>query len=347
VRFRKPIACERLIWVCLLALSSFYTPPARGQDPAPETGPTMFPGGGLVSFDSNFTTRGLISNPSEIIPQAARPTFSHAGSFIFRWGFYRNFDVTVWVPLITNHYEMPPTNGNLINGGTGIGDVMVLVKYRFYRQDSERGTTQASVTFGPKLPTGRTNFNDINGNLLPASLQAGSGSTDVFLGANWTYTGVFKMKRLVADEDFKSLLRTTGTQATRLGIELESRFWMSYRAYQSKDVKREWLIGPTLVWMHRQDDTIAGVTQFGSGGGALLAGIKTFAGVRPGMHIWFGMDWDVAHWANQGLSAEQPHSAAITVSQVGASPGTPPPIEHVPVRRFITFGITQQFRFHH
>jgi hypothetical protein len=59
------------------------------------------------------------------------------------------------------------------------------------------------------------------------------------------------------------------------------------------------------------------------------------------------MDWDVAHWANQGLSAEQPHSAAITVSQVGASPGTPPPIEHVPVRRFITFGITQQFRFHH
>src|SRR5437899_6512553 len=26
----------------------------------------------------------------------------------------------------------------------------LVVKYRFYRRDSERGTTQASVTFGPK-----------------------------------------------------------------------------------------------------------------------------------------------------------------------------------------------------
>ncbi len=347
MKFQKSIAYGRPMWVYLLLLSSFYTPLARGQDPAPETGPTLFPGGGLVSFDSNFTTRGLSSNPSGIIPLTARPTFSHSGAFIFRWGFYRNFDLTVLVPVITNRYEMPPTNGNLINGGTGVGDVMVLVKYRFYRQDSERGTTQASVTSGPKLPTGRTDFHDVNGNLLPASLQAGTGSTDFFLGANWTYTGLFNIKRLVADEDFNSLLRTTGTQATRLGIELESRLWLSYRAYQSKDLKREWLIGPTFVWMHRQDDTIAGVTEFGSGGGALLAGIKTFAGVRPGMHIWFGMDWDVAHWANQGLSAEQPHSHAITVSQLSLSTGTAPPVEHIPVRRFITFGITQQFRIHH
>jgi len=41
-------------------------------------------------------------------------------------------------------------------GGTGLGDVMVLVKYRFYRRDSPRGTTQTSITVGPKIPTGRT-----------------------------------------------------------------------------------------------------------------------------------------------------------------------------------------------
>jgi hypothetical protein len=168
------------MWVCLLMLSSFYASTARGQDPAgrdpaPETAPTLFPGGGLVSFSSGFTTRGLTSNPSEIIPLTARPTFSNAGVFIFRWGFHRDFDLTVLVPIITNHYEMPSANGNLVSGGTGVGDAMVLLKYRFYWQDSKRGTTPASVTFGPKLPTGRTDLNDMNGNRLPASLQPGSG----------------------------------------------------------------------------------------------------------------------------------------------------------------------------
>ena len=27
----------------------------------------------------------------------------------------------------------------------------------------------------------------------------------------------------------------------------------------------------------------------------LLAGVTTYVGVRPGMHVWLGMDWDVAH----------------------------------------------------
>ncbi len=70
---------------------------------------------------------------------------------------------------------------------------MLLVKYRFYRKDSARGTTQASVTLGPKIPTGATHLTDGIGNRLPTSLQPGSGSTDLFLQANWTYTGLFNL----------------------------------------------------------------------------------------------------------------------------------------------------------
>lgn len=108
----------------------------------------------------------------------------------------------------------------------GLGDLMVLAKYRFYRRDSPRGTTQASVTLGPKLPTGRTNLTGRTGLLLPAGLQPGSGSTDLSLAASWIYTGLFNLQRLVADEDFHSLLRSKGTQATRLSSDLESRFWL-------------------------------------------------------------------------------------------------------------------------
>jgi len=132
------------------------------------------------------------------IPLTARPTFSHEADVNFTWGFYHDFDVTVLIPIVTNHFDMA---GTPAIRGTGLGDAMMLVKYRFYRRDSQRGTTQAAVTFGPKIPTGRTDLTDANGSMLPAGLQPGSGSTDLFLAANWTYTGLFSAKRLVADEE--------------------------------------------------------------------------------------------------------------------------------------------------
>ena len=316
MRARNPYFTGRVAYVALSLLPLLCASVAGAQGSAPETAPPLFPGGGLVSYNSIFTTRGRMPGISSGIPVTAFPTFSHEADFNFTWGFYRNFDLTVLVPVLTNHFD---TGSARAVGGTGLGDGMVLVKYRFYRRDSERGTTQASVTFGPKIPTGRTDLTDTNGRRLPAGLQPGSGSTDLFLAANWTYTGLFNLKRLVADEDFHSLIRSQGTQATRLGSDIESRFWLSYRPYESKNVAREWFIGPALTWLHSHNERIGGVKQNGSGGDALLAGITTYVGVRPGMHVWLGMDWDVAH------------STETTF---------------MPVRRHISFGITQQFRMH-
>lgn len=305
---------------CALAVSMLGAllvclPGARGQGPAPETAPPLFPGGALLSYSSTFLTRGLPSGPS--IPATAMPTLSHEGDLNFTWGFRKNFDLTALVPIVTNHFKIAGQAGNAA-GGTGLGDTLILVKYRFYRRDSPRGTDQASFTIGPKLPTGETGLTNA-GVRLPASLQPGTGSTDLFAGANWTYTGLFHIERLVADEEFRSVLRTQGTQATRLGDDFESRFWLSYRPYESKNVGREWFIGPELTWMGSQDERIGGARQRGSGGDAVLAGATTFVSVRPGMHLWFGMDWDVAHTTGAAF---------------------------MEVRRHISFGITQQFEFH-
>jgi hypothetical protein len=310
VRLAFRYACAKFVLLFVVFIST-----ARGQGPAPETAPPLFPGGGLVSYNSIFSTRSLMPQ-SGSIPRTARPTFAHEGDFNFTWGFHRNLDLTILVPVVTNHFE---TLGAPIIGGTGLGDARVLVKYRFYRRDSQRGTTQASVTAGPKIPTGRTNLRSSGGSLLPASLQPGSGSTDLFVAANWTYTGLFNIRRLVADEDFHSVVRSQGTQQTRLGSDIESRFWLSYRPYESKNVAREWFIGPVVTWLHSQDDRIAGITQSGSGGDVLLAGVTSYVGLRPGMHVWLGMDWDVAH-SNGAL--------------------------FMPLRRHISFGVTQQFRLH-
>ena len=317
----RRIFSYRAVYAALLSLLSVICGPcARAQSASPETAPPIFPGGALVSYNSVFATRAtLVAGPGGI-PNTARPTFSHEGLFNFTWGFHPDFDLTILVPVITNHFDAAPPVAGPPFGGTGLGDVTLLVKYRFYRRDSERGTTQASLTVGPKLPTGSTSLTGTNALLLPAGLQPGSGSTDFFVAANWTYTGLFNIRRLVADEDFHSLLRSQGTQNTRLGSETESRFWLSYRPYESKNVAREWFIGPALTWLHMQDDRIAGVNQNGSGGGVLLAGITSYVGLRPGLHVWIGVDWDLAH-------------------STGAT--------FMPIRRHISFGLTQQFKMPH
>ena len=116
--------------VVLFLLVVFGARTARGQGSAPETAPPLFPGGGLISYNSIFTTRGMVPESAGNVPATARPTFSHEGDFNFTWGFYRNFDLTILVPIATNHFAS--TNEPTV-GGTGLGDAMVLVKYRFYR----------------------------------------------------------------------------------------------------------------------------------------------------------------------------------------------------------------------
>lgn len=308
-----------LFCACFFALAWGFMPlSARAQGPSPETAAPLFPGGALISYGSNVTTRAPFASADGIIPVTARPTFAYDGNFYFTWGFFPNFDLEVVAPLVTDHFGF--AGGALPRAqGTGFGDALVLVKYRFYRRDSPRGTSQLSITFGPKLPTGRTDLTAATGTILPAGLQPGTGSTDFLLGANWTYTGLLNVRRLVADEDFRSLLRTTGAQDAKLGDEISSRFWLSYRPYESKYASRDWFIGPALTWLHSQHDRVQGSDQPGSGGDALLAGITTYVDVRPGLDVWVGADWNVAHSSG---------------------------IAYMPVRRSISFGITQQFRLH-
>src|ERR1700688_4944226 len=98
------------LWLALVLL--FCAATARPQGPAPETAPPLFPGGGLISYNSIFTTRGMMPESSGILPATARPTFAHEGDFNFTWGFYRNFDLTILVPIVTNHFEMAGISTN-------------------------------------------------------------------------------------------------------------------------------------------------------------------------------------------------------------------------------------------
>ncbi len=65
---------------------------------------------------------------------------------------------------------------------SGLGDTTLLVKRRFYIDNFQAGGIQLALLGGVKLPTGDDSQRDNQGNLLPRSLQLGTGSVDVPLG---------------------------------------------------------------------------------------------------------------------------------------------------------------------
>src|SRR6185437_949733 len=129
VKFRKAgrIAFGGCAWLMLALL--WCAPAIFAQGAAPETAPSLFPGGGLLSYSSSFETRRPMQGLADEIPATARPTLSHAGELNFTWGFHRNMDVTALVPIVTNHFRMSGGPSAPSVGGTGLGDAMVLVKY--------------------------------------------------------------------------------------------------------------------------------------------------------------------------------------------------------------------------
>ena len=289
----KLLGLSRILAVA--ALAALFAGPVLGQGPTPETGVTIFPGGAYVSYNSIFTARKVVSSSVNSRSVTLRPTFSHEVPLTFAWGFRTDFQLTVVVPIVNNRFTSPGASGV---GGTGLGDMLITVKYRFYRADSQRGTTQATFSVGPKLPTGRTRLRDGNGDRLPIGLQLGSGSTDLYLGGNFTYTGLFGIKKLVADESLTYIWRSEGSQNMRLGSTLESRFWLTYRPYQSEKVDKEVWIGPALTWQHSARDRQAGVSQPNSGGDIVYLGVTTFVSPVAGIHLWFGVDFPVVQATN-------------------------------------------------
>ena len=65
-----------------------------------------------------------------------------------------------------------------IGGAGGLGDALFLAKWRFYKRDRGRGTFQLATELGVKAPTGADDLRGIDNQLLPPTLQRGSGSWD-------------------------------------------------------------------------------------------------------------------------------------------------------------------------
>ena len=112
---------------------------------------------------------------------------------------------------------------------TALGDVRVVARRRlatFENPGSELGT--AGINFGLKLPTGKTDVRNSDGDLAERSLQPGSGTTDLLAGAyyskllplksmSWFVQGLLQVP-LNSHDEYKPGNRVTLDTGVRYGL---------------------------------------------------------------------------------------------------------------------------------
>jgi hypothetical protein len=101
-------------------------------------------------------------------------------------GFGANWGINVAVPVVDrDHAHIHQHMGQPLNETwdfTGLADIRVLGRYQFApRQEGDRHNVWG-VNFGLKLPTGKIDERNDQGQLAERGLQPGSGSTDALLG---------------------------------------------------------------------------------------------------------------------------------------------------------------------
>ncbi|WP_420475483.1 hypothetical protein [Noviherbaspirillum sp. ST9] len=106
-------------------------------------------------------------------------TYSH--TFDAQWG------ISVTAPVVDrNHFHIHNHRGAQVPERwdfTELGDVRVVGRYQLPDTGTPLHPRAAGMTFGLKLPTGKTTVANENGDVAEPSLQPGSGTTDAIIGA--------------------------------------------------------------------------------------------------------------------------------------------------------------------
>ncbi|MBI5665504.1 MAG: transporter [Nitrospirae bacterium] len=156
----------------------------------------------------------------------------------------------------------------------GIGDLTVFGQYRFVKLiDLD---IESSLVLGLRMPTGRTNAKDKDGERFEAEFQPGSGAWGPIAGIAATK----RFKALSLDADLLYTFATEGTQETDLGDLFNYDLAVSYTALY-KPVVLDLIVEANGEWKQKQE--IDGVRDDNSGGTVIF--------ISPGMRLSFFNNW--------------------------------------------------------
>lgn len=158
--------------------------------------------------------------------------------FIFSYAIKTDATLAVQIPYLEKRLRLKDSKGRRVTmESRGLGDMVTMGKYRFYRKDVPGGSTQAAILAGLKFPTGSDDRMDIvpsgKREKLPPMLQPGSGSMDYLVG--------FALGKLSPSFDVEGgALYRINTEANdfRFGNQLQYELALQYKLYPPFPSKR-------------------------------------------------------------------------------------------------------------
>jgi hypothetical protein len=239
-----------------LLLSLVLTAPAAAQQGGIEVfaGETLFAAGTRTSISYLREVKSRDSLGIERVEQRAVASIDH--------GVHKDLTVSMLIPWVD--VDLDSSGGDA--SASGVGDVALLGKYRFYRRDWPRSAFNAAVLVGVETPTGTTNETQ-GGGRLPPGLQPGSGSWDPF----FSLTGTLSVGRWRFDSNAFYKWNTEGAQSYEDGDFFSLNAGGAYRFLHTK------YPGPTasasggFEWRHKGKDEQFGSTLANTGSDELRA----------------------------------------------------------------------------
>lgn len=236
----------------------------------------------LMTYDRN-TLKDLM-NFDQVLDDDTRTRLTNSWLLEVNYGLSNRFALTAVVPYIEQVRVINGFEGQVETTRTnGLGDLVILLKYRAFNPEKVESMDWV-LGAGPKLPTGKTDFTNPNGLILPADMQPGSGSLDAFFWSYYQKNNLFiRPLSLVNVVTFrKSGVNASynDVQTYEFGDEFQVNLGLNYNVFLVR-----WPVDVFFFLRYRSqtEDFIDGNT-FPSTGGKWVYGI-------PGINWAFHPNW--------------------------------------------------------
>lgn len=177
----------------------------------------------------------------------------------------RNLTLRLGIPWVYTRLEQTIEGRRTSSTASGLGDINLVGRYRFFKHDAFLRTTQLAMQASLKFPTGSTDAEDDAGERLSPSLQPGTGSFDAAVGLNFTQV----ISRWSLHSNVAYRFNTEGAQDFRFGDVLRYNLDLEYR-WKPRRLGPEMITLVELNGRHAQRAERAGRTIADSGGNVVF-----------------------------------------------------------------------------
>ncbi|MCH2372649.1 MAG: transporter [Planctomycetes bacterium] len=279
--------------IALVALS-FATNRSHAQTGGIEVfaGETLFRRGWRISETYLYRREGTLYRGSNSVSDPQDRLFQeHRVVTGVDYGLLADLTVSGLLPVVHQELRIKNGSGRDYVDSFGLGDLALLLKYRYYKIDWEHSTFATAVVTGLEFPTGRTDEKE-DGVRLPPRLQPGFGAWNPFAALATRLS----LNRVRLDLNTFYKVNTEGSQNFEPGDFLSLSLNGKYRFWHTK------YPGPTagvlfgVQWRHQGRDKGDGRSLSDSGSDLIL--LSPGIGVHPIPNMDLSLSVDVPVYQN-------------------------------------------------